>query len=298
MDDLNPCPSGRRAPQAEIREFIDYLNFEKGYSKHTRSNYTRDLTQYFKFLNGRAADRELVQAYLKKLTDTGFAPTSIMRKHATLKSFYKFLTAEGKAAENPTADLRLPKIGLRLPKALTIKETFDLLKAPAKDPRDYAILELLYATGLRASEIIGLNLFDFNLQASFIKCLGKGNKERVVPVGDMARRALEKYINEARPKMVKDENDKALFLDRNGTRMTRQSLWNLVKKYVHKSGIREKTTTHTLRHSFATHLLEKGADLRFVQELLGHSNIATTEIYTSVSRERLKKIYMKAHPRA
>ncbi|HTY12699.1 MAG TPA: site-specific tyrosine recombinase XerD [Candidatus Omnitrophota bacterium] len=281
-----------------IHEFIDYLNFEKGYSKHTLSNYKRDLKQYANFLNGRSADRELVQAYLKKLTDTGFSPSSIMRKHATLKSFYKFLLGEGKVKENPTADLKLPKIGLRLPKALTIKDTFDLLRASAREPRDSAILELLYATGLRASEIIGLNLFDLNLQASFLKCLGKGGKERVVPVGDMAKQALEKYIGGARAKAVKDENEKALFLDRSGTRMTRQALWNIVKKYVKKAGIREKTTTHTLRHSFATHLLEKGADLRFVQEMLGHSNIATTEIYTSVSRERLKKIYLKTHPRA
>jgi len=281
-----------------IREFIDYLNFEKGYSKHTLSNYKRDLKQYSKFLGIRQADRDLVQAYLKKLTDQGFAPSSIMRKHATLKSFYHYLLGEAKIEVDPTADLKLPKIGIRLPKALTIKETFELLKAPAKNPRDFAILELLYATGMRASEVVGLNTFDLNLQASFVKCLGKGSKERVVPIGEMAKKSLEKYLNTIRPKMAKDENDKALFLDRNGTRMSRQALWDIVKKYVKISGIKSKTTTHTLRHSFATHLLEKGADLRFVQEMLGHSNISTTEIYTSVSRERLKKIYQKAHPRA
>ena len=280
------------------REFIDYLNFEKGYSKHTLSNYKRDLKQYAKFLSSRTADREVVQAYLRKLNDLGYSPSSIMRKHAALKSFYHYLLAEGKITSDPTSDLKLPKIGQRLPKALTIKETFDLLKSSVKNIRDYAMLELLYATGLRASEVVGLNLFDINLQASFLKCLGKGSKERVVPVGDMAKRALEKYLKDIRPKFSKDDNEKALFLDHNGTRLSRQALWDIVKKYVKKSGIRSKTTTHTLRHSFATHLLEKGADLRFVQEMLGHSNISTTEIYTSVSRERLKKIYMKSHPRA
>jgi integrase/recombinase XerD len=281
-----------------IHEFINYINFEKGYSRHTISNYKRDLKQYAKFLDSRMADREIVQAYLKKLNDLGYSPSSIMRKHAALKSFYHYLLAEGKIASDPTFDLKLPKIGQRLPKALTIKETFDLLKAPAKDPRDSAIMELLYATGLRASEVVGLNLFDVNLIASFLKCLGKGSKERVVPIGDMAKRALEKYLKDIRPKFSKDENEKALFLDRNGTRLSRQALWDIVKKYVKKSGIKSKTTTHTLRHSFATHLLEKGADLRFVQEMLGHSDISTTEIYTSVSRERLKKIYMNSHPRA
>ena len=281
-----------------IHEFINYLNYEKGYSRHTLTNYKRDLKQFKKFLGSRSSDRLVVQAYLKKLTDLGYSPSSIMRKHAALKSFYHYLLAEGKILTDPTSDLKLPKIGQRLPKALTIKETFELLKAPAKNPRDYAILELLYATGLRASELVGLNLFDVNLQASFLKCLGKGSKERVVPLGDMAKRALEKYLKDIRMKSVKDENEKALFLDRNGTRLSRQALWDIVKKYVKKSGIKSKTTTHTLRHSFATHLLEKGADLRFVQEMLGHSDISTTEIYTSVSRERLKKIYMSSHPRA
>ena len=219
-----------------IKEFGDYLNFEKGYSKHTFTNYMRDLKQYEEFLKGRPSDRDLVQAYLKKMTDVGLAPASIMRKHATLKSFYHYLLAEGKIEVDPTADLKLPKLGNRLPKALTIKEVFELLKSSARDPRDAAVLELLYATGLRASELIGLNVFDVNLKASFLKCLGKGGKERVVPLGEMAKRALEKYLEKARPKMSKDENEKALFLDRNGTRMSRQALWDIIKKYVKRSG--------------------------------------------------------------
>lgn len=282
-----------------IREFIDHLNFEKGYSKHTLTNYERDLKQYRGFLKGRPSDRELVQAYLKWLSDQGFSPNTLMRKHATLKSFYHYLLAEGKIEKDPTADLRLPKIGKRLPKALTIKEVFELLKAPAnKSLRDSAILEMLYAGGLRASELTGLDLSDVNLEAGFVKCFGKGGKERIVPIGETARQVLKKYLSEDRPKMAKSDREKALFLDRNGTRLSRQALWDLVKKYVKLSGLKAKTTTHTLRHSFATHLLERGADLRTVQEMLGHSNIATTEIYTFVSRDRLKKVYLKAHPRA
>lgn len=278
-----------------IHEFLDFLNFEKGYSKHTLSNYGRDLKQFKKFLAGRTADRELIQAYLKKQSDAGYSPASQMRMHATLKSFYHYLLAEGKVKADPTADLKLPKIGKRLPKALSIKDVFALLKAPAKDNvRDLAILEMLYAAGLRASELIGLDLNDVNLKAGFVKCFGKGGKERIVPIGESAKAALEKYLSEGRPKI----EEKALFLDRNGTRMSRQALWDLVKKYVRKSGVKEKASPHTLRHSFATHLLERGADLRTVQEMLGHSNIATTEIYTFVSRDRLKKVYQKTHPRA
>ena len=282
-----------------IQEFLDYLKLEKGYSPHTISNYQRDLKAFSKFLKEKTADRDLVQVYIKKLSDHGYAATSMMRMHAALKSFYHFLLAEGKIKVDPTADLRLPKIGKRLPKALSIHDVFELLKAPAKkDIRDSAILELLYAAGLRASELTGLDMGDINFQASFIKCFGKGGKERVVPVGEAAKVMIEKYLKEIRPMMAKRGNEKALFLDRNGTRMSRQALWDIVKKYVKLSGIRAKTTTHTLRHSFATHLLEKGADLRTVQEMLGHASIATTEIYTAVSRERLKKVYLKSHPRA
>jgi integrase/recombinase XerD len=228
-----------------------------------------------------------------------------MRKHAALKSFYKYLMLEGKISIDPTSDLKLPKIGKRLPKALTIKDTFALLKAPAtagkpakKNLRDLAILELLYASGLRASELVGLRLGDINLNASFVKCLGKGGKERMVPLGAEAKDALEKYLKEIRPDQSRMDSEQALFLDRNGTSLSRQALWEIVKKYVALSEIKSKTSPHTLRHSFATHLLEKGADLRYVQEMLGHASISTTEIYTGVSRERLKRIYKEAHPRA
>lgn len=282
-----------------IPDFLDYINLERGYSKHTISNYLRDLNQFFEFAKSSNINRELVSAYLKKLTDHGYSPSSIMRKLATLKAFFHYLLAEGKTEVDPTVDLKLPRIGKRLPKALTQRETEQLLRTPQKAIRDIAILELLYATGLRASELINLTLSDINFEASFVKCFGKGGKERIVPLGVVAKNALKKYLEAERPKQTKRGKDtQIIFLDRNGTKMSRQALWDLVKKYVKKSGVKGKTSIHTLRHSFATHLLEHGADLRTVQEMLGHSNIATTQIYTAVSRERLKKVYRQFHPRA
>ena len=252
------------------------------------------------FLKGRGeANREKVSAYMKWMGNHGYSPPTIMRKLATLKSFYKYLRGEGKIKKDPTADLKLPKVPKRLPKALSERETFDLLKGVKGKVRDTAILELLYATGFRASEVIGLNLEDVNLKASFIKCFGKGGKERIVPLGEFAKVALEKYMKTERIEQEKKNREKkALFLDRNGTRLSRQALWEMIKKYVKKAGGKSKTSPHTFRHSFATHLLEHGADLRTVQEMLGHANISTTEIYTAVSRDRLKKVYMKTHPRA
>lgn len=284
--------------QQYLQEFIDYLNFEKGCSKNTLSCYKRDIEQFFKFSKERLMSRETFKSYLDHLEKQGFSPSTRMRKQAAMKAFFHYLLSEEKMSVDPSVDFKLPKLGIRLPKALTMNDTFALLKSSAKNKRDLAILELLYATGLRASELVGLELNSVNLEAGFIKCYGKGSKERIVPIGESACDALDKYIKEERPKHIKNESENSLFLDRNGTKLSRQALWDMVKKYVLLSGIKLKTTTHTLRHSFATHLLEHGADLRTVQEMLGHSNISTTEIYTSVSRERLKKIYMKAHPRA
>ena len=280
-----------------LQEFIDYLNFEKGASKHTLSSYKRDIGQYFKFLKNDDPDRESFKRYLDHLEKTGFSPSTRMRKQAALRSFFQYLLSEDKLKMDPSADFKLPKLGSRLPKALNMSDTISLLRASTKNKRDLAIIELLYATGLRASELISLQMNDVNIEAGFVKCLGKGEKERIVPVGQVALKALSEYLEE-RPKLLRKESENTLFIDRNGTALSRQALWDLIKKYVKKSGIRGKTSTHTLRHSFATHLLEHGADLRTVQEMLGHSNISTTEIYTSVSRERLKKIYLKSHPRA
>lgn len=284
-----------------VKEFLGFLRVERGYSGNTVSAYERDLRQLMKYSKGKEINRDLIKNYIDYLGEEGFAVSSIERKIACLKSFFHYLIGEGKVAENPTLDFKLPKKALRLPKALTILETEKLISSPrGKDPwvmRDAALLEFLYATGMRASEITALNIADINFSVSFVRCTGKGSKERVVPIGKVALTILKEYLEKGRPAFpIKDKE--ALFLDKNGERLSRQGLWLIIKKYVKKVGGKEKTSPHTLRHSFATHLLEKGADLRSVQEMLGHSDIATTQIYTSVSRERLKKIYLKAHPRA
>jgi integrase/recombinase XerD len=287
-----------------VKDFISYIQIERGYSTNTIQAYSRDLDHFVRFTRPKELPqigREVVKKYIDYLSDHGFSPASLERKMACLKSFFHYLVGEGKVAVDPTDDFHLPKKAKRLPKALTINEAARLVSSPrGNDPwalRDAALLELLYASGMRASEIIGLNLDDINLEVSFVRCFGKGSKERVVPIGQVALDALKHYLEVGRPKFpIKDKV--ALFLDKNGERLSRQGLWLVLKKYVKRSGVKSKTSPHTLRHSFATHLLEKGADLRSVQEMLGHADIATTQIYTSVSRERLKKMYLKAHPRA
>jgi integrase/recombinase XerD len=288
----------------ELKDFIGYLEIERGYAKNTIVSYEHDLAQFQKYIGGKelgAIDRETIKGFIDHLNNEGFAVSSIERKMACLKSFYKYMIGEGKIKENPSSDFKLPKKALRLPKSLNMTDTVRLLNATRGDDylfqRDAALLELLYASGLRASEITGLNISDVNLEASFVRCFGKGSKERVVPVGQAALSAIKHYLEKSRP-LFPQKDKEALFLDKNGQRLSRQGLWARLKKYVALSGVKGKTSPHTLRHSFATHLLEKGADLRSVQEMLGHADIATTQIYTSVSRERLKKMYAKAHPRA
>lgn len=288
----------------EIADFLSYLKVERGYSVNTTDAYAHDLDQFLKYLKGKKLeqiDRDTIRVYIDHMNNEGFSVPSIERKMACLKSFYKYMIGEGKVKENPTSDFKLPKKAKRLPKSLSMTDTVRLLNSTRGEDhlllRDAALLELLYATGMRASEIIGLNIADINFDVSFVRCFGKGSKERVVPVGKIALDAIKKYLEKGRPEFPQKDRE-ALFLDKNGERLTRQGLWGMIKRYVKKSGVKEKTSPHTLRHSFATHLLEKGADLRSVQEMLGHSDIATTQIYTSVSRERLKKMYLKAHPRA
>ncbi|MCX5725682.1 MAG: tyrosine recombinase [Candidatus Saganbacteria bacterium] len=272
-----------------------------------RESYAKDLSQFEKFLKDRniaeigRIDSGVIQAYLGELARAGLSPSSRARKLATIKTFSKFLLREGYAKIDPTGEISLPKIPKRLPKALSFGEAIRLVEFPGGKKkiglRDRAIMETLYATGLRASELVSLNLTDVNLNVGFVKCLGKGKKERIVPIGEIASDFIKKYIDVFRPKLIRGETS-ALFLDRAGRRLTRQGLWYIFNKYVKEAGVRSGTSPHTLRHSFATHLLEKGADLRSVQEMLGHSDISTTEIYTSVSRERLRREYSKAHPRA
>jgi len=283
----------------QIDDFLNHLNFERGYSGNTLSSYRRDLNKFKVFLSSHhinessGVNRNLISQFITELSSVGLNSASIERHISSIKSFFAFLVREGKIKTNPTSDIKLPQKGKKLPKALSILEANRLVECPS-DLRDRAILELLYGAGLRASELINLNINDVNLNVGFVKCLGKGGKERIVPIGIAAIEAIKKYLHERKKKAQSN----ILFLDGRGRKLTRQGLWFIVKKYVKLSGIRSSATTHTLRHSFATHLLEHGADLRSVQEMLGHSDISTTQVYTSVSRERLKKIYLSSHPRA
>jgi len=288
----------------QIKDFLDFIKIERGYSENTAKSYQRDLSQFLKFAKNeklKDIDREVIKNYLEHLYDKGYAVSSTERKLACLKSFFHYLVREGRRATDPTSDIKLPKKAKRLPKALSISETIKLVSAPREKNyialRNIAMLELLYATGMRASEAVALNIADINFSVSFVKCFGKGSKERIVPINKVTLQAIKEYLEKGRSKFPKKDKE-ALFLDKNGQRLTRQGLWLVIKKYVKLTGVKGKTSPHTLRHSFATHLLEKGADLRSVQEMLGHADISTTQIYTSVSRERLKRMYKKAHPRA
>ena len=287
-----------------MQDFLDFLKIERGYSDNTLKSYRKDLSQFTKFLNGKSeavVRRDDIQAYMAFLYDKGYAVSSTERKLACLKSFFHYQMREEIIGEDPTIDIRLPKKAKRLPKSLSISETIKLISSPREKNfmaiRDLAMLELLYASGMRASEITSLNISDINFSVAFVKCLGKGSKERIVPINKITLAALKVYLEKARGEFPPRDKE-ALFLDKKGERLTRQGLWLVIKKYVKLTGVKGNTSPHTLRHSFATHLLEKGADLRSVQEMLGHADIATTQIYTSVSRERLKRVYRKAHPRA
>jgi integrase/recombinase XerD len=291
-----------------ISEFIDYLSTERGLALNTLESYGRDLRQYSKFLeqdgSGTLSDasRGTIVSYLMHLQKQGKATATIARRLAALRAFYQYLLREKYVDLDPTANLESPKLEKRLPKVLSVKEVEQLLRQPdAVTPaglRDRAMLELLYATGIRVSELIALNLGDVNLDLGYIRCLGKGTKERVVPVGSIAVRSLRDYLAHARQRLAVAAEERALFVNHHGRRLTRQGFWKIVKKYARDARISKEITPHTLRHSFATHLLENGADLRSVQEMLGHADISTTQIYTHVTKGRLKEVYARTHPRA
>jgi integrase/recombinase XerD len=297
-----------RDVQVLIKEFINYLDVERGLASNTLESYGRDLRQYSEFLAGDAtgslatASRATIVTYLLHLQKQGKATATIARRLAALKAFYQFLVREQYLDQDPTANLESPKLEKRLPSVLTVQEVEALLRQP--DPsvsvglRDRAMLELLYATGIRVSELVSLDIGDVNLELSFLRCMGKGAKERIVPMGSMAIRSVREYLQNGRSRLVRLPEETALFVNHHGRRMTRQGFWKIVKKYAKDANIRQDITPHTLRHSFATHLLENGADLRSVQEMLGHADISTTQIYTHLTRGRLKEVYAKAHPRA
>jgi len=290
-----------------IHEFINYLSVERGLAMNTLESYGRDLRQYSQFLGEDDADLDAVSRttiinYLLFLQKQGKATATIARRLAALKAFYQFLVREKRIKSDPTVNLESPKLEKRLPRVLTVNEVERLLAQP--DPaqpsglRDRAMLELLYATGIRVSELVSLNTVDVNLETGYIRCTGKGSKERIVPLGTLAIQSVREYTEQGRSKLVKDQEETALFVNHHGHRLTRQGFWKIVKKYADDAGIEKEITPHTLRHSFATHLLENGADLRSVQEMLGHADISTTQIYTHITKGRLKEVYARTHPRA
>jgi integrase/recombinase XerD len=289
-----------------IRLFLEFLTVEKGLSSNTVLSYRRDLDRYLLFLKRvqiqplKAGEEDLIR-FIHRESRAGLGARSLARLIATLRSFHKFLVLEGLRDKNPAANLTPPRTWLALPKFLSVEEVERLLEQPGTESfqglRDRAMLEVLYASGLRVSELVWLRTDNMNLKDGFLICKGKGGKERVVPLGASAVRAVKRYLEEARPKLSKRPTP-VLFLTVRGGAFTRQGFWKLLKAYAAKAGLPDKISPHVLRHSFATHLLERGADLRSVQLMLGHSQITTTQIYTHVSRERLRRVYEKYHPRA
>lgn len=289
-----------------LKIYCDYLAVEKGLSANSLNSYALDLKKLFAYLDQskksllRIKESDLVD-FIHLQAQSGLSPRSLARLVSSLKSFFRFLQLENHLKKNPAEGLTSPSLWLNLPRVLTVEEVESLLEKPdLKKPqgiRDRALLEILYGCGLRVSELVTLELKDIRLAQGFLICKGKGSKERIVPVGRAAARWLKTYLREVRPSWDK-AGSAAVFLTRRGKQFTRQGIWKILKTYGQEAGLHDKIHPHVLRHSFATHLLERGADLRSVQMLLGHSQITTTQIYTHVSRERLKQIYDLFHPRA
>ena len=298
----------------DIESFLTYLAVEKGFSENTLVAYRNDLYQLANFVEEEATklgltpswvsfSRQGMLSYLLNLKERNYAATTVARKVAATKSFFRFMVAEKNIKDNPTQNLSSPKVGKSLPKPISISQVRRLLEQPAKSSapeakRDKAILELLYASGMRVSELVSLNLGDIDTEGGYVRCFGKGHKERLIPIYKQAASTVEEYINEARPHLAHDDNERALFLNRRGERLTRQGLWQILKGYAKAAELDKEVTPHTLRHSFATHMLSGGADLRSVQELLGHVNISTTQVYTHLTTEHVRRTYEKSHPRA
>ncbi|MDD4940308.1 MAG: site-specific tyrosine recombinase XerD [Candidatus Omnitrophica bacterium] len=290
-----------------INSFLDYLSVERGLARNTLSAYRDDLEAYESFLAAKgtasvsATKRNDVVSFMLSQKDRGIGASSIARRLAAIRMFYRFLVRERVLREDPTSLIETPKLWKKIPETLSVNEIEALLAQPAvrsaQGVRDKAILETLYATGMRVSEVVHLKTEDLNLDVGFLRCVGKGNKERVIPLGKKAIAAVSRYLETVRPRLVKNKQSDCLFVSRLGSRISRQSLWKLIKRYARDARIRKPMKPHILRHSFATHLLEHGADLRSVQEMLGHSDISTTQIYTHVNKDRLKAIHAKFHPR-
>lgn len=295
-----------------LNSFLTFLSVEKGSSGNTVAAYRNDLQQLADFIgtipgsDGWASvDRTAIQDFILDLKQRGYTETSVARKVAATRSFFAFLSAEGTIADNPTEGLTSPRVGKTLPKAISPNEVDELLEQPARRAtpeakRDRAMLELLYATGMRVTELVSLDVSSITADESnpFVRCMGKGAKERTIPIHDQAFEALTDYLDEGRPVLIRGKNEPALFLNRRGDRLTRQGFWLILKGYARAANLGEDVTPHTLRHSFATHMLRGGMPLRNVQEMLGHANISTTQVYTHLTSEHVREVYEKAHPRS
>lgn len=292
--------------ERDIREFIAYLHNTKKTSHNTEISYERDLKKMENFLDERGIRNVSdvrgidLEAYMDYMEREEFASSTISRSVASMRAFFQFLFREGKVQEDPSEELRPPKVKKKMPEILSVGEVDRLLAQPKKNTpkglRDTAMLELLYATGMRVSELIHLEIDDVNLSLGYVTC-HDSEKERVIPIGNVSRKALEKYIAEGRPTFVREGEEKILFTNCSGKAMSRQGFWKVLKGYADEAGIKGDITPHTLRHSFAVHMLQNGADIKSVQEMLGHSDISTTQVYLNMNINRMRDVYMKAHPR-
>jgi integrase/recombinase XerD len=298
-----------------IDNFLHYLSVEKGYSEHTTSAYKNDLSGLAEFAkaeafggrpsaNWQAFTRQHMLSYMLHLKGRGYVATTIARKVAAARSFFGFMVAEGEMKNDPTENMSSPSVGKALPKPIPISQVRLLLEQPAKlstseARRDRAMLELLYASGMRISELVALNMGDVNFEGDFfVRCIGKGRKERIIPLYAQIAKTVKDYVDEDRAKLGHGKKENALFLNARGDRLTRQGFWQKLKEYAKSAGLSSQISPHTLRHSFATHMLSGGADLRSVQELLGHANISTTQVYTHLTTDQVRRTYDKSHPRA
>lgn len=293
--------------EALVQKFVNFLERDKRLSLNTLQSYRRDIEQYFIYLqeinlqNIANTNKTTVIAYLLYLQKKGRATSTISRNLASIRSFYQYISKNKIIDHDPTSELESPKVEKKLPQILSTEEVELLLEQPQcvdlKGFRDKAMLELLYATGIRVSELIQLNISDVNMDIAFIRC-NKGTRERMIPIGSMAIAALREYLGKSRPLLIQKSDEKALFVNINGGRLTRQGFWKIIKQYKNMAKISKDITPHTLRHSFAAHLLENGADLRSIQEMLGHSDISSTQIYAQIAKNKIKEVYKKTHPRA
>lgn len=293
-----------------VADYLHFLRVERQLSDNTLTSYERDLKAYIKDVSKvqglttlKEVERIHILSHLQSLKTAGKSSRTLARHISSIRSFHQFLLREKVSDSDPTVHLEMPQMDRTLPKVLSIEEIEELLAAPNVDKpqglRDRAMLEILYATGMRISECISLNMEDLHLTMGFVRCFGKGGKERIIPLGRTALSACEEYLKAGRPKLIKPSyRTDAIFVNQLGKALTRQGVWKLMKEHARKAGIQNEITPHTMRHSFATHLIENGADLRAVQEMLGHADISTTQIYTHVSKTRLKDVYKQFHPRA